>query len=381
MALTSFIAFGTVEQVHAAPADEREQTVQTTLAHQSELTKVQNEVTKLDHDISENVVQSKQLQEDIDENTAKIAKNETKLKAAEEKYAGRKEQVESGMRSLQLNSEATPIASLIDGISSGKGIGDTVQMVFNVNRLMTAQQDQMKKLKSEKKSIKKKKAILAETKETLDENKVELASVNAELTTKKKDLGVKVKALEEQIKKDQALLDSQTAQAVEVLNAGSLTGLDLKATEAFAYQSAGALDKAQNSGLNGEKVANISGMSTEQKQAKLVGEAMKYLGIPYVWGGHTPSGFDCSGFTSWVYQHALGYSMTAYTGVQETLGKEVPLSALQPGDLLLFGTRGSTHHVAMYIGGGYYVHAPKTGDVIKISSLTWYTPDFARRLI
>ncbi len=113
----------------------------------------------------------------------------------------------------------------------------------------------------------------------------------------------------------------------------------------------------------------------------LVADAMKYLGTPYVWGGTTPVGFDCSGLMQYVFRE-LGYSLsrTTYTQVKEG----VPVSAdnLQPGDLLFFGSATSPSHVGMYIGDGKYIHAPHTGDVVKISELSSRS-DFsaARRML
>lgn len=94
--------------------------------------------------------------------------------------------------------------------------------------------------------------------------------------------------------------------------------------------------------------------------------ALSYHGIPYVWGGASPSGFDCSGLTMYVYaQH--GVDLPHHAASQFLMGVPVDPSALQPGDLVFFGS--PVHHVGMYIGGGYFVHAPRTGDVVKVSKL------------
>ncbi len=112
----------------------------------------------------------------------------------------------------------------------------------------------------------------------------------------------------------------------------------------------------------------------------VVGIAMRYLGIPYVWGGASPAGFDCSGFVMYVYAQ-VGVSLPHYTGAQWNAGVPVSRSDLEPGDLVFFDGLG---HVGLYIGGGQFIHAPETGDVVKISSLNdgWYaaTYDGARRI-
>ena len=93
--------------------------------------------------------------------------------------------------------------------------------------------------------------------------------------------------------------------------------------------------------------------------------ALTQLGTPYVWGGGAPGGFDCSGLTSWAYAQA-GISLPHLASAQYAMGTPVPLDALEPGDLISFHGSG---HIGMYIGGGQYVHAPQTGDVVKVSSL------------
>jgi cell wall-associated NlpC family hydrolase len=98
--------------------------------------------------------------------------------------------------------------------------------------------------------------------------------------------------------------------------------------------------------------------------------AMQYLGVPYRWGGADPmSGFDCSGLTMFAYAQ-LGIRLTHYTGSQFYEGTRVPPGQLRPGDLVFFeaSARGPQHE-GMYIGGGRFIQAPHTGDVVKISSL------------
>ena len=101
--------------------------------------------------------------------------------------------------------------------------------------------------------------------------------------------------------------------------------------------------------------------------AQAVSVAMQYLGTPYVWGGESPSGFDCSGLTKYAYA-AVGVGLSHFTGAQWNEGVRVPADQLLPGDLVFY--RPDLGHMGMYIGGGQYIHAPQTGDVDKISSMS-----------
>ncbi len=111
----------------------------------------------------------------------------------------------------------------------------------------------------------------------------------------------------------------------------------------------------------------------------VVSIALQYLGVPYVWGGASPSGFDCSGLTMYAYAK-VGVYLPHNAAMQYGMGTPVARSQLAPGDLVFFN---GLSHVGMYIGGGRFVHAPHTGDVVKISSLSeyWYSATYvgARR--
>lgn len=119
----------------------------------------------------------------------------------------------------------------------------------------------------------------------------------------------------------------------------------------------------------------------KKKRVSVVDEALGQLGVPYAYGGTTPSGFDCSGFTRWVFSHALGRELPRTAAEQSALGRGVSLDKLASGDLLFWGSGEGVYHVGIYVSDGKLVHAsPSNGGIVQ-TTLEYYTPDFAKRII
>lgn len=105
--------------------------------------------------------------------------------------------------------------------------------------------------------------------------------------------------------------------------------------------------------------------------AAAIAAARSVLGTPYQWGGESPSeGFDCSGLIKWAWAHG-GKSLPHSSRALYSMSAKIPVSALQPGDLVFYNSPIS--HVGLYIGGGQMIHSPHTGDVVKISSIHYWS--------
>ena len=134
-------------------------------------------------------------------------------------------------------------------------------------------------------------------------------------------------------------------------------------------------------------LSTSSGGSTQSGEgARLIAEAKKYLGVPYVYGGTSPSGFDCSGFVYYVYRQC-GYSITRTATAQNGNGRYVSRDSLQPGDIIIFynSAMSGIGHSGLYVGDGQFIHASSGSGKVVISSLssTYYNTHYysARRVV
>ena len=155
------------------------------------------------------------------------------------------------------------------------------------------------------------------------------------------------------------------------------TTTDQSATVTTPAPDTSANTSATNNANNNTR-ANVNNNNTTAKasRAQITSYAKSFIDVPYVWGGTTPAGFDCSGLVQYVYGH-FGINLPRVTYDQEHAGTIKSVASAQPGDLLFFGERGNTYHVAISLGGGSYVHAPTPGQNVTIGSTRWLAPSFA----
>lgn len=168
---------------------------------------------------------------------------------------------------------------------------------------------------------------------------------------------------EEQARLARQRAAAQAAQERSAQSAGSTSS-------GSTSSSGGSSEPASSGGSGSSEPAAASEPSAPlpsgSGNAAAASVAMQYLGVPYRWGGEDPSGFDCSGLATYAYRQ-IGKSVPHYTVAAYNAFPKVPLGSLQAGDLVFFN---GLNHMGIYIGGGQYVHAPQTGDVVKVSPLS-----------
>jgi cell wall-associated NlpC family hydrolase len=191
----------------------------------------------------------------------------------------------------------------------------------------------------------------AEARQLVQERSDQRASIESQLS-ERKQLVSSIRSEIEQMKREEAQRQAELAQ---------------QARERAAAAAAAPAPIVSNSSDAAPSTAPspVAAPSSGGGNSTVVDIAMRYLGIPYVYAGADPSGFDCSGFTMYVYAQ-VGISLPHNAAMQFGMGTPVSYDQLQPGDLVFFYGLG---HVGMYIGGGNFIHSPHTGDVVKISPL------------
>ena len=150
-------------------------------------------------------------------------------------------------------------------------------------------------------------------------------------------------------------------------------------TAAYVREVSSSTNTGNSSSNSGSNSSNTN-VSTSVNGAAIVAEARKYIGTPYQWGGKGPDVFDCSGFTRYVFLQVTGKNIGDWTVPQESAGTIIPVSQAQAGDLLFWGEKGNTYHVAIATSNSSYIHAPSTGYTVTEAKSGFGTASFALRV-
>ncbi|MCI1633785.1 MAG: LysM peptidoglycan-binding domain-containing protein [Liquorilactobacillus nagelii] len=171
----------------------------------------------------------------------------------------------------------------------------------------------------------------------------------------------------------QAASSSASSQATATSSSTQTTAAS-SSSAATTNSTSQATQSTQATTTTSSQTATTSTASVSA--SSVISYAEQFVGVPYVLGGTSPSGFDCSGFVQYVYAH-FGVSLPRTSEAQSTIGSAVSVSSAQPGDLLFWGGQGSAWHVGIYVGGSSYIAAPTTGQSVAVKSFQYFQPSFA----
>jgi cell wall-associated NlpC family hydrolase len=298
------------------------------------------------------------------------------------------------LRELYVNGEP---ASVIEVLLGARSLNEIID-VLDATKRITAQDARIgKELKGYRKRVAVRRQQLAEARtdqaEVVRQRAAEKTSIEAKLSERRQLLSSVQAEVQRLVAAEQARQAELRRQA-EARLARQQAAAAARAAEPQALSSEAATSDLAAPAQSTDPESNASGAPAPEaaipvappadagKGAQVVAIAMQYLGIRYVWGAASPSvGFDCSGLTMFVFNQ-VGVSLPHYAAAQYGMGVPVSKDQLQPGDLVFFRGLG---HMGMYIGGGNFIHAPHTGDVVKISPLSdsYYVANWvgARRVL
>lgn len=268
---------------------------------------------------------------ELAETKASVGTTKLDLENAEVAYDVQLEAMKARLRDLYKNSAL----DVLEVVFGSKSVADFVARIQFLSAISEANGDAVLALKAQRDHMRR-------TSDSLKVSQQQAAEIEFRLKARKIEVELRIKERE-------AMLTEAEVDLIALLN----SDLTARAAEEAALM---------RDILSGANKAGISLMP-----GGVVETALAYRGIPYVWAGATPSGgFDCSGLVLYVFrQH--GVILPHYSRLQFTMGEPVVPTDLRAGDVVFFGT--PVYHVGIYAGGGYFIHAPRTGDVVKLSKL------------
>lgn len=341
------------------------------------LEKVQN----LDNEISELMIKINENNAQIDTINAEI---ENVNKEIEQTKADIEEQETVLGQRLREIYKSGGQASYISILFSADSFSDLISKIDNARTLINLDKKVVNELTDSKEKLDEKVNTLKDKAKEVENLNVEIKEQKQETDSKKADQEVvlaEAKAEKEAFEKEFIVpIEKEKVDGLIAIATNSNSSAnDIKnAVETLEYykgelQTPSIIENVNNAITKGKALLTEKNKQAETNRggnvtvsgdaSNLISYAKRFLGVPYVYGAAGPSNFDCSGFTSYVYRNAAGIEIGRTTYSQINAGVEVSQSELQPGDLV-FPHDG---HVGIYVGGGQMIHAPSTGDVIKIA--------------
>jgi cell wall-associated NlpC family hydrolase len=322
------------------------------------------EVENMNHELEATVEAWNYANIELDRIDSDLETNAKHLVAARKSLGVAQRRIEQRLVDLYVNGEGD---STLEVLLGSRSLDDIIARLDAIERVSSQDARILHTVKRYRKEVETRRANLKEA-------RTDQAQIVAEQASQKQ-------YIESQLAEQNQLLASVKDEIAELRAEEQRRQAALAAEARARAQAAQLAAEAQTQQTYDEAVIvpeydpNLPGA----RYGHVVAIALQYLGVPYVWGGSSPStGFDCSGFTSYVFAQ-VGVSLPHHAASQYNYGTPVAYEQLAPGDLVFFSGLG---HVGIYIGGGQFVHAPHTGDVVRISSLGERTGSYvgARRL-
>lgn len=346
-----------------------------------------NEKTaKLSNDVSNKALDIKNAEEKISASQAKIASYNQQIVKAQVEVGKRKDNLKEQLISLQKQVGNSVTGNIyFDFVLNSNSLTDLVGRSLTVNKLSQASAEALQAVKDSQAKVKTLQTEQEAKQETLVATKSQLESDKAKIESLKSDAEKSASDLQQTLEANKDKL-AQLAASEDAAKAAAATAA--VAATPSASSTSTASSSAASSSVNTSTTSASSSASASQAPASnnssvsggsIASNAAKYIGVPYVYGGTSPSGFDCSGLIYYAAKEA-GISLPRTSQAQSTLGSYVSVSDLKAGDLVFWGGVGSAYHVGIYIGGGQYLHAPAPGQNVTIQSMAYFAPSFGRRL-
>jgi len=329
---------------------------------QSKVEELEISIEKLDSDIEKIHLEVNKVSVKMDKTQLKIEKAKEDIQVADGNILAEEDLFNKRMRSTYMNGVGSYLEFLLDSA----GIGDLISRTENIIKIVEYDNEIIEESSDNKNDIE-------NQKQTLETEKTRLLIMSAENEDKissLKDKKQKQSVLIEEAKKEQQSYADMISDRQAIANVAM--------NEINPPGNTNQINSI-NPTKNNVPESTLSKVNSSTSSNDIVNYASAFLGTPYVWGANGPKNFDCSGFVKYVYAHfGVSISRTTYTQIKE--GSYVSKENLKPGDLIFFGTFSNPYHVAMYVGNNSYIHAPRTGDVVKISALTRSDYLTARRI-
>ena len=352
-----------------------------------------NEKTaKLSNDVSNKALDIKNAEDKISASQAKIASYNQQIVKAQVEVGKRKDNLKEQLISLQKQVGNSVTGNIyFDFVLNSNSLTDLVGRSLTVNKLSQASAEALQAVKDSQAKVKAlqteqeaKQETLVATKSQLESDKAKIESLKSDAEKSASDLQQTLEANKDKLaqlaaSEDAAKAAAATAAVAATPSASSTSTASSSAASSSVNTSTNTSTTSASSSASASQAPASNTSSVSVSGGSIASNAAKYIGVPYVYGGTSPSGFDCSGLIYYAAKEA-GISLPRTSQAQSTLGSYVSVSDLKAGDLVFWGGVGSAYHVGIYIGGGQYLHAPAPGQNVTIQSMAYFAPSFGRRL-